>query len=330
MNTPGNDLNEAAVPRPSQDVASISSSTLLYWSIRREIWENRSLYIAPVATALVFLFACLIAVAHVGVHFFEVDLDGATGAPTGHLINAMTSITCMVFAVSAIVGFFYSLDSLYGERRDRSILFWKSLPVSDLITVIAKILVPLVLLPALAFVVIVVAQFLIMLLGSAVLAAHGQSVGDMWSTASIVKSWLVLLYTIVAWSMWYAPLVGWLLLVSAWAQRLAILWAILLPMALSVVEAIGLGSSHLGTVLIQRVAGMLAFAFDIKFEQVNAFFGAPQSSAPPEWASSFHGLFGLTPDPLRFVAAPALWLGLIVAVVLFAGAIRLRRSREAL
>jgi ABC-2 type transport system permease protein len=330
MNTPSNSMDEVGTHVPAPDVANIPARTLLYWSIRREIWENRSVYIAPLATAILFLFACLIATAHMGVNFFDVNLSDSDGAPRGHLINALTAVTCMVFVVSVIVGFFYSLDSLYGERRDRSILFWKSLPVSDLITVIAKIVVPLVILPALAFAVIVVAQFVMMLLGSAVLAAHGQSVGDMWSAASIVQSWLVLLYTMIALSLWYAPLVGWLLLVSAWAQRLAILWAILLPMALCAVEGIGLGSSHLGGVLVQRIAGASAFAFDINMDQVNAFFGAPQGSTPPEWARGLHGVFGLTPDPLRFLSSPALWLGLIAAALMFAGAIRLRRSREAL
>jgi ABC-2 type transport system permease protein len=194
MNTPSNSMDEVGTHVPAPDVANIPARTLLYWSIRREIWENRSVYIAPLATAILFLFACLIATAHMGVNFFDVNLSDSDGAPRGHLINALTAVTCMVFVVSVIVGFFYSLDSLYGERRDRSILFWKSLPVSDLITVIAKIVVPLVILPALAFAVIVVAQFVMMLLGSAVLAAHGQSVGDMWSAASIVQSWLVLLY----------------------------------------------------------------------------------------------------------------------------------------
>ena len=330
MNTPSNAINEVGTPVAAHDVANIPARTLLYWSIRREIWENKSVYIAPLATAILFLFACLVAIAHIGANFFDVSLGDTDGAPRGHLIGALTALTCMVFGVSLIVGFFYSLDSLYGERRDRSILFWKSLPVSDLITVIAKIVVPLVILPALAFAAIVVAQFVVMLLGSAVLAAHSQSVGDMWSSVSIVQSWLVLLYTMIALSLWYAPLVGWLLLVSAWAQRLAILWAVLLPMALCAVEGIGLGSSHLGGVLVQRIAGALAFAFDINIDQLNAFFGAPQGPTPPEWARGLHGVFGLTPDPVRFFSSPALWLGLIVAAVMFAGAIRLRRSRESL
>ena len=61
---------------------------------------------------------------------------------------------------------FYCLDALYGERRDRSILFWKSLPVSDLTTVLSKASIPIVVLPLLTFAVTVATQ-LIMLLSAA-------------------------------------------------------------------------------------------------------------------------------------------------------------------
>ena len=60
----------------------------------------------------------------------------------------------MIMFTVFIVGIFYCLDALHGERRDRSILFWKSLPVSDLTTVLSKVFVPLVILPVLTFAII--------------------------------------------------------------------------------------------------------------------------------------------------------------------------------
>jgi ABC-2 type transport system permease protein len=324
MNTTSSAMNDPQSVAPTAAVPSISQATLLYWSIRRELWENRSIYIAPIAATIVFLVGYLLASTHLGTKMFQVSGGDPDAARDDVFVHALNANAAIVIGVSAIVGFFYSLDALYSERRDRSILFWKSLPVSDLITIASKVAVPLVILPAVAFMVIVATQFFMLLMGSAVLAAHGQSVGELWSAASILTTWAVLLYMMLAMSLWYAPLVGWLLLISAWAQRLAILWAILLPFALCMIEKIGFNTVHLFTVVGQRIGGVFKTAFDS--EAVNRVFTEGATSNP----HSFEGIFGLTPNPVQFISSPALWIGLIVAVAMFAGAIRLRRAREAL
>ena len=61
-----------------------------------------------------------------------------------------------------LVGVFYCLDALHGERRDRSILFWKSLPVSDLTTVLAKASVPCRVLPPRAFALALATQLMLL------------------------------------------------------------------------------------------------------------------------------------------------------------------------
>src|SRR5712664_99850 len=129
-----------------------------YWSVKREVWENKSVYIAPSIVAGVILLGALI----------------SSGRLPGRRRNAMLldevhrraaielpyNIVAMMLIVTAfIVGFFYCLDALYGERRDRSILFWKSLPVSDLTTVLSKFSIPLIILPLLSFAIAVVTQF---------------------------------------------------------------------------------------------------------------------------------------------------------------------------
>jgi ABC-2 type transport system permease protein len=107
----------------------------MYWSVRRELWEHRSIYIAPLAAAAVFLLAFLTGLTLSTAHRHE-PLD------TPYVFAA-----ALIMGTGFIVGIFYSLDALYGERRDRSILFWKSLPVSDLTTVLSKFAIPLVILP---------------------------------------------------------------------------------------------------------------------------------------------------------------------------------------
>src|SRR5207247_1468993 len=111
----------------------------------------------------------------------------------------------MIFIVF-IVGVFYCLDALYGERRDRSILFWKSLPASDLTTVLSKATIPLVVLPLIAFVITVCVQVIMVLETSANLLLHGMSPATTWAHVPLFQNWLVLLYGLVALALWHAPI----------------------------------------------------------------------------------------------------------------------------
>src|SRR5438093_2716605 len=114
----------------------------------------------------------------------------------------------LIFTVF-IVGVFYCLDALHGERRDRSILFWKSLPVSDLTTVLSKATIPLVVLPLVAFAITVCVQVIMVLQTSVVLIFHGLSPATTWTHFPIFQNWLVLLYGLVAIALWHAPIYGW-------------------------------------------------------------------------------------------------------------------------
>src|ERR1700686_86194 len=162
----------------------------------------------------------------------------------------------LIMGTGLIVGIFYSLDALYGERRDRSILFWKSLPVSDLITVLSKLTIPIVILPLLSFAITIATQFIMLLLGSIILLGSGVNIATLWTEASFVHVSLVLLYHfLTVHGLWYAPIYGWLLLVSAWARRAPFLWAGLPPLAVAVAEKIAFNSWHFGTMVATRMLG---------------------------------------------------------------------------
>src|SRR6201984_1106798 len=161
-------LHESQVTSP----AVITASGRMYWAVRRELWEPRSIYIAPLAAAAVFLLAFL---------------TGLTLSPAHRHEPLETSYefaAALVMGTGFIVGIFYSLDALYGERRDRSILFWKSLPVSDLVTVLSKVSIPLVILPLLSFAIAVATQFVMLFLSSVALLGSGLSVGPLWAHMS--------------------------------------------------------------------------------------------------------------------------------------------------
>src|SRR5258705_4512745 len=162
----------------------------------------------------------------------------------------------LIMAAAFLVSIFYSLDALYGERRDRSILFWKSMPVSDLTTVLAKASIPVVVLPLLSFAITVVTQSIMLLLSSMVLLAGGFSVASLWTQLQLPQVLLMLLYHLVTAHMfWFAPFYAWLLLVSAWARRAPFLWAILPPLAIGIFEKVAFHSSYFFALINNRFSG---------------------------------------------------------------------------
>ncbi len=292
----------------SQEIATatVTQTRPMYWSVRRELWENRSIYIAPLVVAAVMLFGFVIST--IGMPHRRravLMLDPAKQRAT---IGMPYDVAATMLIVTAmIVGVFYCLDALHGERRDRSILFWKSLPVSDRTTVLSKASIPLVVLPLLIFAVVVTTQFIMLLWSSVVLLPSGLA-ATTWTRFNLLQQSLILLYGLVALVLWHAPIYGWLLLVSGWARRATFLWATLPFLAISVLEKIAFNTSHFASLLQYRFIGHLKQAFVFN----------PQTG--------IHSLAQLTPG--RFLITPGLWIGLIFAAAFLAAAVRMRRYRE--
>lgn len=283
---------------------TVFSTRPFYWSVRRELWENKSIYMAPLIAAGVVLFGLLLS--HLHPAHFTVHSSGRR--PPNFPAETPYDIAAIVIIMTGlVVGLFYCLGALHNERRDRSILFWKSLPVSDLTTVLSKAAVPFLVIPVVTFVVAIATQIVMLAMNSVFLAATGKDVGGHWAQLDLFPGSLVLIYGLVAVALWQAPFWGWLLMVSAWAKRTAFLWAFGPPLALCVVERIAFNTGYLAKLFGERVSGGLEYAFtphhknQIKLEDV---------------------------DPAKFVANPGLWVGLVVAVVFLGVAIWLRRRRE--
>src|SRR6202043_803429 len=152
----------------------------LYWSVRRELCENRSIYIAPLVAAALGMLAFVL-----NLIFLPATLRALPGMDPGHqqMMIAMPygHLIWLLLPTVFIVGVFYSLDALHGERRDRSILFWKSLPVSDRTTVLSKASIPLVILPLLVFAITLTLQLIMLLLSTAVLLVSGAGAAMLWT-----------------------------------------------------------------------------------------------------------------------------------------------------
>ncbi|MBZ5511794.1 MAG: ABC transporter permease [Acidobacteriia bacterium] len=302
--------HSSAVPESfdSQGVAPavMSATRPMYWSVRRELWENRSIFIAPLAVAALFLFGFLIS---------TIRLPGKVRAALVLDIIQQHNLVAQPYLIASglmmlttlVVGVFYCLDALHGERRDRSILFWKSLPVSDLTAVLSKAITPIVILPLVNFAITVVTQWIMLLVSTAVLLGSGLSVAPLWTHASLFQTWLMLLYHLLTvHGLWYAPIYGWLLLVSVWARRSPFLWAALPLLAIGVVEKIAFNTSHFAAMLVNRMLG-----------------GGGGSDDFMTGSLSMDPLMHFTPG--QFLFSPGLWIGLAIAAAFLAAAVRLRR-----
>jgi ABC-2 type transport system permease protein len=307
MNTQSNTLSESLEADPAAP-AGLSPARTMYWSVRRELWENRLIYIAPLAAAAVFLFGFLISTI-----YLAAKMRNLSTVDPMHQRQAIAmpydTAAGLLMLTAMVVGAFYCLSALHSERRDRSILFWKSLPVSDRIAVLSKASIPLVILPLLTFAITFTLQSIMLLVSTAVLWASGLNVATLWGQLSFGRMALLLLYHLLTvHALWHAPIYGWLLLISAWAKRAPLLWAVLPPFAIGAVEKIVFGSSQLADMLEFRLSGG----------------GAEALTAP--------GAFPM--DPMthptldRFLISPGLWIGLGMTAVFLIAAIRLRHYRE--
>jgi ABC-2 type transport system permease protein len=216
----------------------------------------------------------------------------------------------VVMGAMILVNVFYCADALYSERRDRSILYWKSLPVSDRTTVLAKASIPFVVLPLITFAITVAMHLVMLLLHSALLLASGMSVAALWTQLSVIQMWLLLLYHLfAAHTLWPAPVYCWLMLVSGWARRATLLWAALPVVVIAGLERLVFHTSRFAALVGARFIGdtdLVAFA-------------------PPD---TFPMDPGTHVTPARFLTSPSLWIGLAMAAAFLAAAVWLRRNRE--
>ena len=309
MNSSSNAVPESAVNSGVTDPGYNNSLTRPWcWSVWRELWENRSIYIAPLIVAAFEVFGFAISTIGLADRRRAVLLLDAAHQRAAIEQPYDLAAMMMIFIVF-IVGVFYCLDALHSERRDRSILFWKSLPVSDLTTVLSKVTIPLVVLPLIAFAIVICVQVIMLLQTSVVLIFHGMSPATTWARFPVFQNWLVLLYGLAAIALWHAPIYGWLLLVSGWARRATFLWAVLPIIAIQIFEKITFNTSYFGSLVKHRLMGFAPDAFE--------FHGRDHPT--------IDSLAQLTPG--RYLSSPGLWIGLVFAAAFLAAAVRLRRYR---
>ena len=305
MNTSSQAMADSHVGSAAVTPVDIPLVRRLYWSVTRELWENRSIYLAPLAAAGVFLVGFLL-----GSSACRPDAcsDGACANAAARNHRAAVLVRRLVLMLTEVlVAVFYCVDALYGERRDRSILFWKSLPVSDAMSVLAKASMPILVLPL-----------------DCIRAQHRGAVRDAVASSAVAcrqrpgrRDGLdprAVGPDVVDQSDASRPRsrhsgtrhsTRWLLLVSAWAKRVPFLWAAASASGDRHRREMAFNTSYIGTMLRDRMGGRRR-------------------------GRRAHGDMNmdvLAPPLAQFLTAPGLWIGLAVTALFLYGAVRLRRVR---
>ncbi|MGB5247024.1 MAG: hypothetical protein WBN34_10790 [Woeseia sp.] len=300
------------------------------WALlQRELWEHRAIYVAPLALGLVAVLLAL--TGQVAISAFDQAVDIAIlGASNlgdrerSAAISALTMAISTLFLIeAAILGTFYLLDTLYTERRDKSILFWRSLPVSDAETVTSKLLTAILVIPLVAFAVATLTVLLVLSISSLwVDGRGGDALSLIWGAAPVIQNGAAMLILFLALPLWFLPFIGWFLFVSAWTRRSPFLVAILPLVVVPMLERILIGSNLFRDAIFLRSAKLPLFSAP---DAGNIFSGNGDNIQLAADAKTT--MLGFL-DVSGFVYHPGLWMGIVVGGLFIAAAVYVRRYRD--
>ena len=231
-------------------------------------------------------------------------------ALSAHLSGLLRGIAEPFHYVYFIVLVFVLLGALHDDRKDRTVLFWKSMPVTDAETVLSKLVTAVWVAPAATIAMILAVQvFLLTVISGLVATRETLSIWPIWANSGLFIGLVELLVGYLIQGLWALPLYGWLLLVSAAVNRLPFLWALLAPAALVALEA-----------LVGLTSAARSFIYDhLDFRALPRGHGGEDTLV--------HASTGLG-DSIALFATAELWAGIAVGAAFLAGAVHLRRTRN--
>jgi ABC-2 type transport system permease protein len=321
------------------------------WLLRREFWEHKGGFVwAPLIAAaiMVVLVGGLVGYGvasgkmhgdsiSVQVNGEEVHNTSIAKVITPEKRADMASLAANnyiatgapIFFVLPIVGLFYCLGALYDDRRDRSILFWKSLPISDTDTVLSKLATVLVVAPLITIGVATAAALAILFFAGIATSSHGVNLfGAVLTNVNFYLAPLYLVGMLPVYILWALPTAGWLLLVSSWAKSKVFLWAIGVPLFAAVLLKwldYLLGMTSGTTINADWVIENVLHTILLGLVPGTWFMNAHDLPMPTHRGVDMMTMVSYSWSTL---AKPALWAGVVAGVAMIAGAIRLRRWRD--
>lgn len=316
------------------------------WLVQREFWEHKgAIFWAPIAVAgamVLFIGGAIMYAISMGKFGGQVTINGRDANMTmafnslspqdqEMFVTAMSSgymaAAAPLYIMLGVVIFFYCLSAMFEERRDRSILFWKSLPVSDQQTVLSKVATALVVAPVITIAVATLASMLILLITCAAMGVNGINLfGAVLTSPRVYLAPLQIVGMLPVYALWALPTVGWLLMVSAWAKSKVFLWAVGTPVIAIIIvkwaeKLMGAGLNadwFIQNVVARGLLGLLPGAW-FGFEQVQ-----------PKLLTSGRMMdFGnVLAQSWLTLAGPSVWIGALAGGLMIFAAMRLRRWKD--
>ena len=295
--------------------------------VKREIWEHRSIYVTPIAIAVIVSLVSLAGMVTVSAFDKEVhmalfsasNIAGDTERQAALTVFFLGTSWVFLFAL-VILTTFYTLDCLYAERKDKSILFWRSLPVTDAETVVSKLLTAVVVLPLFTVTAIVITHLVNLLITTVwVMLKGGNAAHLIWSSVPLFDNWAAALIVTIASAVWMSPLIGWFLFVSAFTKRAPLLMAFMPLIIIPIMEWIFFRSKIFANAIFGRGEVIPLF----REMDIEHFFDEERMVVNENMVSLLAHI-----DIGRFLLSPSVWAGIVVCGLFTTAAIYVRRYRD--
>lgn len=295
--------------------------------IKREVWEHRAIYVTPIAIAVVVSLVALTGMVTVSAFDKHVNMALFTASNMAGDAERATALTVLFLGTSwvflfalAILTTFYTLDSLYAERKDKSILFWRSLPITDAETVVSKLLTAVFVLPLVMVAAIIVTHLVNLFITTAwVMIKGGDAIHLIWGSVPLFDNWVAALIVTVASAIWMSPLIGWFLFVSAFSKRSPLLMAFMPLIIIPIIEYMFFRTKIFASAVFGRGEMLPLFReMDLKL-----FFDEDRMQVNEEAVGLLTHL-----DPAAFLLSPSVWAGVVVCGLFVTAAIYVRRYRD--
>lgn len=295
--------------------------------IRREVWEHRSIWVTPVVIGIIMSLASTAGIVTVSAFDQEVELaifsaSNIAGDAERRAVLTMYFLgTSWLFLFAmGVLTVFYTLDSLYAERKDKSILFWRSLPVTDAETVLSKLLTAILLIPIITVAAIAITHVINVAVAAAWVSLRGGDAGHLvWGSVAFLDNWTGALIVTLAGALWMSPFVGWFLFVSAFTKRSPFLMAFMPLVVIPLIEWIVFRTRLFAEAVYGRGSDLPLF----QGMNVERYFDEERFRVEEATASLLAHL-----DIGKFLTSGSLWLGIIVCGLFVTAAIYVRRYRD--
>ena len=295
--------------------------------VKREIWEHRSIYVTPIAIAVIVSLVSLAGMVTVSAFDKEVHMALFSASNIAGDTERQAALTGFFLGTSWVFLFalvilttFYTLDCLYAERKDKSILFWRSLPVTDAETVVSKLLTAVIVLPLVTVAAIVVTHLVNLLITTVwVMLKGGNAAHLIWSSVPLFDNWAAALIVTIASAVWMSPLIGWFLFVSAFTKRAPLLMAFMPLIIIPIMEWIFFRSKIFANAIFGRGEVIPLF----REMDIEHFFDEERMVVNENMVSLLAHI-----DIGRFLLSPSVWAGIVVCGLFTTAAIYVRRYRD--